>query len=79
MAYVTYRIAGGDVTAILGPLKPPERVMEAISRSPDGLIEKEARGCRVLITTVRGVLFVAAGRTDSDTLRRLLEMFQARK
>jgi anti-sigma factor RsiW len=79
VAYVTYRIADGDVTAILGPLKPPEPVMEAISRSPDGLIEEEIRGCRVLIATVRGVLFVAVGPTESGTLRRLLETFQARK
>jgi hypothetical protein len=79
VAYVTYRIADRDVTAILGPLKPPESLMEAISRSPDGLIEAEVRGCRVLIATVRGVLFVAAGPTESDTLRRLLEKFQARR
>jgi anti-sigma factor RsiW len=79
VAYITYRISDNDVTAILGPLKPPEPVMEAISHSPDGWIEEEVRGCRVLIATVRGVLFVAAGPTESGTLRRLLEMFQARK
>jgi Zn-finger nucleic acid-binding protein len=86
VAYVTYRIGGQDVTAILGPLRPPEGVMEEISRSPAGMVEREAGECCVLLATVRGVLFVATGRTVPDgkgpdrkgpeTLRRLLEAFQ---
>lgn len=79
VAYVTYRIGGRDVTAILGPLKPPETVMEEISSSRAGLIEREIGDCRVLLATVRGVLFVAAGRTEPGTLRRLLEAFQSER
>jgi hypothetical protein len=79
VAYVSYRIGGKDVTAILGPLQPPESVMEAISRSSDGRIEEELGDCRVLVATVRGVLFVAAGATEPEALQRLLESFQARR
>ncbi|MBI4603471.1 MAG: zf-HC2 domain-containing protein [Planctomycetes bacterium] len=76
VGYVTYRIGGRDVTVILGPLKPPESVMEAIAAAPEGLIEEDVRDCRVLMATVRGVLFVAAGGTEPSVLRRLLETFQ---
>jgi len=79
VAYVTYRIDSKDVTVILGPLKPADAVMEAISRSADGLILEEVGDCRVLLATVRGLLFVAAGETEPETLRRLLETFQARR
>jgi anti-sigma factor RsiW len=78
VAYVTYRIDGKDVTAIVGPLVAPASVMEAISQSPEGCIEQEVRDCRVLVAAVRGVLFVAAGATEPETLRRLAETFQAR-
>ncbi len=78
VAYVTYRIDGKDVTAIVGPLMAPASVMEAISQSPEGCIEQEIRDCWVLLATVRGVLFVAAGATEPETLRRLAETFQAR-
>lgn len=78
VAYVTYRIGGKDVTAIVGPLMAPESVLEAISQSTEGCIEQEVQGCRVLVATVRGILFVAAGATEPETLRRLAETFQAR-
>ena len=76
VAYVTYRIDGKDVTAILGPLVAPGSVMDAISHSPEGYIEEEIGDCRVVLATVRGVLFVAVGATDSETLQRLVETFQ---
>jgi hypothetical protein len=79
VAYVSYRIGGRDATVILGPLKTPDPVMEAISRSAGGLILQELGQCRVLMATVRGVLFVAAGGMEPETLRRLLEAFQARR
>ncbi|MGQ9588853.1 MAG: anti-sigma factor family protein [Planctomycetota bacterium] len=76
VAYVTYRIGERDVTVILGPVRPPEATVDAISRSPGGILERTVEDCRILIATVRGVLFVAAGRTDPHALRHLLAAFQ---
>jgi anti-sigma factor RsiW len=78
VAYVSYRIADKDVTAILGPLKPPDAVLEAIRNAPDGILESDVGACRVLIASVRGLLFVAAGRAEPAALRGLLEAFQTK-
>ncbi len=76
VAYISFRVAGRQATVILGPLKPPEALMDSITAAPGGVVEREFGGCRVILSSVHGLLFFAAGQAASEDLRRLLEAFR---
>lgn len=76
VAYVTYRLSGGEATVILGPRRPPADVLESVSTAPGGILENDVGSRCVLMASIRGLLCTATGEHSREELRRLLEAFR---